>query len=542
MPETILRLVQELEGQENVRVLTLGDLEGQARSFGRATVNESLCFYSNVRNRSAAVSVVIGSEKVQPKDLTERQKSILGNLHTTLEKVKAYLKLAPLICVKRTIGLNDTFNPKCTLFLSTQRADNIRQAYLWSNTLRDNDATVPGPNLYQIVIPEWPDSDRQVLMFPEKGLNLVLGSDYVGEVKMGFLRMAMWEAKQREMLSLHAGSKLIFAKQKDGQVNRYGMLLFGLSGTGKSTHSCHVHDLTDEGEGIEILQDDIVFLQKDGSALGTERGFYLKTEGVNQESQPIIFNALSGPDTLFENVMVDSDGRIDFTNLMLGGNGRAVIPRESMRPYTQDQINLPPLKELDGLIIGFITRRMTVLPIVSKLNPEQAAGAFMLGESVETSAGDPRRAGESVRVVGTNPFIIGDPAEEGNWFYDFIKRNEGKVHCYLLNTGGIGEIREVDKDGLRVLKQEVSRFAIEEVASIIKGIARGSVEWEKEASFGSQIPGRVNGLNLEKFKLNNYYSDEDVQSIIGKLKQERREWLEKFDGLRDEVKFALSRE
>ena len=542
MPESILRLVQDLEGQENVRVLSPGDLERQARSFGRATANESLCFYSNVRNRSAAVTVVVGSEKVQPKGLSERQKGILGSLDTTIEKVKAYLKLAPLICVKRAVGSNDTFNPKCTLFLSTQRADNIRQAYLWANTLRDVDTTAPGPDLYQIVIPEWPDSDRQVLMFPEKGLNLVLGSDYVGEVKMGFLRMAMWEAKQRGMLSLHAGSKLIFAKQKDGQVKRYGMLLFGLSGTGKSTHSCHVHGLTGEGEGIEILQDDIVFLQKDGSAFGTERGFYLKTEGVNQESQPIIFNALSGADTLFENVMVDSTGRIDFKNLMLGGNGRAVIPRESMRPYTGDRINLPPVDQLDGLIISFITRRMTVLPIVSKLNPEQAAAAFMLGESVETSAGDPRRAGESVRVVGANPFVIGDPAEEGNWFYDFLKRNEGKVHCYLLNTGGIGEIREVDQNGHRVLKQEVSRFAIEEVASIINGIAKGSVEWSEEPNFGPQILERVDGLNLEKFKLDNYYSDEEVRFIIGKLKQERREWLEKFDGLRDEVKFALSRE
>ena len=90
------------------------------------------------------------------------------------------------------------------------------------------------------------------------------------------------------------------------------------------------------------------------------------------------------------------------------------------------------------MVVAFITRRMTVLPLVSRLNPEQAAAAFMLGESVETSAGDPRRAGESVRVVGTNPFLIGSEADEGNWFYDFVKNNEDKVQCYLLNTGGVG--------------------------------------------------------------------------------------------------------
>ena len=77
------------------------------------------------------------------------------------------------------------------------------------------------------------------MCFPDEGLTIVLGIDYVGEVKMGFLRMAMWEAKKAGMLSLHAGSKLLTAKQPDGSTGNYGMLLFGLSGTGKTTHSCH---------------------------------------------------------------------------------------------------------------------------------------------------------------------------------------------------------------------------------------------------------------------------------------------------------------
>jgi hypothetical protein len=34
----------------------------------------------------------------------------------------------------------------------------------------------------------------------------------------------------------------------------------------------------DLGEGIEIVQDDVVFLKKDGSAYGTEKGFFLKTD------------------------------------------------------------------------------------------------------------------------------------------------------------------------------------------------------------------------------------------------------------------------
>ena len=540
MPESFFDFVKNLEGRQNVRPRSLYELQKDATPFGRPTVNESISFFSNVRNRSAAVSVVVGSDLVRDKKLSERQSAILERLDRTLEDVKSYLKYAPLICVKRTIADNDSFNPKCTLFLSTQRSDNIRQAYIWAKTLREYGPDTAGPELYQVCIPEWLENERQVLIFPEEGLTLILGSDYVGEVKMGFLRMAMREAKKVDMLSLHAGSKLVMGRQKDGDIKRYGMLFFGLSGTGKTTHSCHDHGLPGDGEGIEILQDDIVFLRKDGSALGTERGFYLKTEGVRPESQPVVFKALSGPDTLFENVMVDSQGKVDFTDLTLGGNGRAVIPREAMSPHIGSRIDLPPLEELDGLVIAFITRRMTVLPLVSKLNAAQAAATFMLGESVETSAGDPRRAGESVRVVGTNPFLIGSEADEGNWFYDFLKRNEGKVHCFLLNTGGVGEIRERDDKGRSVIKQAVLRISIEEMASMIRGIARNSIQWEPEPYFGTQVPKRVDGLDLEKFNLSAHYTQDQSDEYVARLRQERQEWLAKFPGLHDDVVKAYS--
>ena len=540
MPSSFLEFVKGLEGLGNVGTLSTAELEAKARPFGRVTVDESLSFSSNVRNRSARVSVVLGSDRVRDRILTERQKAIVEKLDSTLEQVRAYLQRAPLICVKRVIGDNDTFNPKCTLYLSAQRPDNIRQAYLWTKTLREYTPQVPGPDLYQVCIPEWQESERQVLIFPEEGLTVILGSDYVGEVKMGFLRMAMREAKQEGMLSLHAGAKLVKARQRDGQVKHYGMLFFGLSGTGKTTHSCHDHGFSNDGEGIEILQDDIVFLRKDGGALGTERGFYLKTEGVRPGPQPVVFKALSGPDTLLENVMVDSDGRIDFNDLTLGGNGRAVIPRESMRPNAGDRIDLPPLSESDGLIIAFITRRMTVLPMVSKLNPEQAAATFMLGESVETSAGDPRRAGESVRVVGTNPFLVGSESDEGTWFYEFLLSHKEKVQCYLLNTGGVGKIRERDAQGRSVVKQGVTRVAIDEMAALIRGIVKGSIDWEPDPYFGTQVPARVDGLDLEKFGLSNFYSQDRIGEYVSRLREERREWLGRFPVLREEIVNAFS--
>jgi len=58
-----------------------------------------------------------------------------------------------------------------------------------------------------------------------------------------------------------------------GKLKSYGVFMFGLTATGKSTWSCHQLGLDDsQGEGTWVSQDDIVILKRDGSALGTELG------------------------------------------------------------------------------------------------------------------------------------------------------------------------------------------------------------------------------------------------------------------------------
>lgn len=241
------------------------------------------------------------------------------------------------------------------------------------------------------------------------------------------------------------------------------------------------------------------------------------------------------PDTIFENVMVDHMGNVYFDDETLTGNGRGIMQREDLKPYITPTVNLPPVSEVDGLIVIFITRRNTVAPIASKLTPEQAAAAFMLGESIETSAGDPRRAGESVREVGTNPFVVGSEAEEGNWFYEFVKKHPEKIQCYLLNTGGVGEVVGKNDDGSKVVKQEVTRVEIPEMAAIIRGIVKGTIEWKAELHFATLVPRKVNGVDMAKFDLSKFYSKNQVDAYVGELKRERIAWLEQFKGLDPDV-------
>ena len=476
----------------------------------------------------------VGSERVLLPDMTPQQQAILANVPLTLAKLRKYLARAPLVKVERVIGDNPAFNVTCTVYQSVQRPEQIRQAYMWSRTLRPRPgagASCPGPALSVICVPEWSDTDRQVLVFPESGVTVLLGFDYVGEMKMGFLRMAMWEAKQAGMLGLHAGSKIVRVRGANGKIRRVGMLFFGLSGTGKTTHACHDHGLREPGEGIEILQDDIVFLRDDGAALGTEHGFYVKTEGVTVEHQPIIDQALQRPDALFENVMVDKEGRVDLSDTTLTANGRAVIRREAMKPQISAGLDLPALGEMDELVIIFITRRMTVLPPALRLTPEQAAAAFMLGESVETSAGDPRKAGQSVRVVGTNPFLVGNEADEGNWLYKFLLAHKDRVHSYLINTGGMGERSEKGPDGKVVVTRPARWVQIPGSAAILRGILRGSATWEADPQFGGERIVATDGLDLSPFRSESFYLAAEVAAMVKDLQTQRRDWLARFPTL-----------
>ncbi|MEM3577972.1 MAG: phosphoenolpyruvate carboxykinase [Candidatus Bathyarchaeia archaeon] len=535
--QTVLETMKILRYRDNVFYPAPMELRKIAERYGVRTVYGNYNFVSTVKNRSAWLTVYVGSEKVLQRRLNQRQEEILRNAPKIVESVHKYVRNAPLVCVERTMGENTYFNPHCTYYVSVHRPEMVRLAYIVGQTLFPKHEEAPGPELYLLQVPEWQEKDRQILVFPEVGVTYVLGSDYYGEAKKGFLRMAMWEAKKRGMLGIHAGAKIVRARDSSGKIKRYSMILFGLSATGKTTHACHNHGLLEEGEGQEIVQDDVVFLRADGSALGSERGFYLKTGYLDPKIQPIIFRAAISTNTIFENVMVDYLGNVHFDDVTLTENGRAIIQREDLGSDKSEEVNLPPIEDVDGLIIIFITRRNTVVPIASKLSVEQAAAAFMLGESVETSAGDPKRAGESVREVGTNPFIVGDEAYEGNWIYDFLKRHEDKVECYLLNTGGVGEIRSENDN--RVVR-EALRVEIPEMAAIIRGILRKSIEWEYYPTFDTYVPKRVNGIQMSKFDPSRFYSQEQMDSYVKRLKMERIEWLNQFQNLNSAIIKAVS--
>ena len=225
-------------GGSNVKTVNLDWLESRAKATGIRTKQGSYGWRSAISSRIAPKTVYLGSPNVQFLHPTPLQESIILNAPEELEKVLHLVKTLPLYHIRRQMGHNDTYNPNCNLFISAADTINTRLALMWGTTMF-KPSQRPGPEFIMIHIPEEHPLRQQVLVLPEYNINIALGTDYMGEDKKGFLRQAMWTADQRGMMGLHSGTKIVTARGPDGKLKTYGVFLFGLTATGKSTWSCH---------------------------------------------------------------------------------------------------------------------------------------------------------------------------------------------------------------------------------------------------------------------------------------------------------------
>ena len=549
-------LIPLLKGK-NIKEVSLSWLKPRAEEFGTRTKYGSYGWRSFISNRLANKTVYLGSERVRLPNPDSFQLSLIEKAPEELKKILHYIKTLPFYHIKRQMGNNSEFNPKCDLYVCCSDLKNYRIGYMWGNTLFDL-SSKPGPEFIMIHIPEEHQMRQQILTFPEYNLNIALGTDYMGEDKKGFLRQAMWCADEQGMLGLHAGTKIVYVRDaKTDKIKRYGVFLFGMTATGKSTWSCHQLGLDHrKGEKVEVAQDDIVFLRKDGSALGSENGFYVKTD-IMPEQQEAMYYALIDKTALLENVMIDANGEINFQDEELCANGRAIIFRDKLKvkrdgkfiSISAPSIDLPPLDEMDGLVFAFITRRNTIMPFAQELTPEQGVLAYLFGESTHSFATNPAKAGESVRIVGTDDFIIGSRARKVNRFYDIVMhlvhQYPGKVKFMLYNTGGIGEILEEYEEGgkkVKKLVRKVSRVPIELMAAIQRGDLRGTNKYEPSI-LGTKGIVSVEGRQLSEYDLKNYYTEEKIRFYIKELVEGRKKWVEEIakEGLKEEILQAAER-
>jgi phosphoenolpyruvate carboxykinase (ATP) len=479
-----------------LRDLTDGELAALAQHESVPNQQGASLYVTRIRSRSAAFT----------ETLYEPQEETLS----LLQQVWGYLRWQQMIRVSCRIGSPEVAPLKANLYV-TRRYARIAQMF-GANFFPEADDDYA--DISTVVVPEW--HQRKILVFPRVKVTYILGSDYYGETKMATLRMAMHAAREEMRgLGLHAGSKLV-RLEKEGRMEEKGLLVFGLSGTGKTTITTDDFRLV-APEGVEVLQDDINFLLPDGRSLGTERNFYIKTDNVTKQLP--LLAAATNSKAILENVWVDDDGLVNFDNHAISTNGRAIVPRSAI-PNTTGSIDL---KRVD--VMFFNMRRYDIPPVGRLMGPEQAAAYFMLGESTITSAEDPSRVGQAKRVVGFDPFVVDNPHRNGNRILQILRDNP-HIRCYVLSTGRVG-----GKNGANITPQVT--FAC------IEGILRDTFRWTYDDVLGYEVPEALSLPEPEQYQPLTHMTMEQYVSTISALRKERREHLRRFSGLAPEILAAL---
>ena len=365
--------------------------------------------------------------------------------------------------------------------------------------------------------PGFPD-DRLIAVDLENGVTRVFNSDYFGESKKGGLRM--WNALMYERggLALHAGCKVVPTANRGEQV----MLIVGLSGTGKTTTTFTRQN------GSQPVQDDFVALFPGGHIVATENGCFAKTFGLDPRDEPAIHGAITRPEAYLENVSQNAAGEVDFFDTSYTQNGRAVFEMSALG-IARDAREITKVTQL--LILN---RNENLVPVVARLNREQAAAYFMLGETQGTSAGGKDEAGKFLRVPGTNPFFPLLDEYQGNRFLELM--DDARFEVFLLNTGRIG-----GKDG----DDRSKKVSIPVSSAVVKAIAEGTIEWERDPDFGYEVATSVPGIDdPEMLQPRRLYERQDrldeYDGLVARFKQERAEYLAKYKFLRQEIVDAVS--
>ncbi|MEL7087627.1 MAG: phosphoenolpyruvate carboxykinase (ATP), partial [Planctomycetota bacterium] len=141
---------------------------------------------------------------------------------------------------------------------------------------------------------------------------VILGSEYAGEMKKGIFTVMNYLMPKKGHLSMHCSATAEKGSNKSS-------VLFGLSGTGKTTLSADPHR--------ELVGDDEHVWTEDG-IFNIEGGCYAKAISLSRDNEPQIFDALRFGSVL-ENVRFDeAHHHVDFEDTSITQNTRGAYPIE----------------------------------------------------------------------------------------------------------------------------------------------------------------------------------------------------------------------
>ena len=313
------------------------------------------------------------------------------------------------------------------------------------------------------------NSDIFIILNFERRMVLIGGTSYAGEIKKSVFTMLNYLMPQIGVLPMHCAANV-------GSNNDVA-LLFGLSGTGKTTL------VSDPNR--RMIGDDEHGWGEDG-IFNFEGGCYAKTIRLHQVWEPMIWTATRHFGCILENVLIDTyDRRVNFDDSSFTENTRAAYP-----------IGFTPNTEPSGRAghpgtVFFLTAdAFGVLPPIARLTPAQAMYHFLSGYTAKL-AGTEKGVGSEPQVTFSScfgaPFLPLHPRVYADMLGDKLHQHNAQV--WLVNTGWTGGPYGVGK-----------RIDLPFTRAMVTAALRGELEgvpMRTDPYFGLAVPESCPGVPSE---------------------------------------------
>ena len=347
--------------------------------------------------------------------------------------------------------------------------------YAWHNLFAHNmliqptpdDLAVHEPKFVAIVCPgfhafpqvDHTNSNAFVLVDFAKGLVLIGGTEYAGEIKKSIFTAMNFFLPFEDVMPMHASANY----GPNGDV----AVFFGLSGTGKTT-------LSAEPNRTLIGDDEHGWSNK--GIFNFEGGCYAKVIRLSPEAEPEIYQATRRFGTVLENVGINTETRrLDLNDDSLTENTRGAYPISHIPNATRTGQAGHPKN-----IIFLTADAFGVLPPISRVTLEQSQYHFLSGYTAKV-AGTERGI---IEPQATFSACYGAPfmAQHPNVYSELLGKKiaEHEVKCWLINTGWTGGPYG-----------EGSRMKIAHTRAMVTAALNGElddVEYEVDPVFDLEVP------------------------------------------------------
>jgi phosphoenolpyruvate carboxykinase (ATP) len=299
-------------------------------------------------------------------------------------------------------------------------------------------------------------------------------------MKKGVFTLMNYFAPKRGVLSMHCSAT---ADKKTGRSS----LLFGLSGTGKTTLSADPHRRL-IGDDEHCWSDDGIF--------NIEGGCYAKAINLTPESEPDIFAALRFGAVL-ENVVLEEDHQVDFADTTITENTRGAYPIN----FIQNAL-IPCVAGHPTDIIFLTADAFGVLPPVSSLTSAQAMYHFISGYTAKVSGTEVgvKEPSATFSPCFGGPFLVWHPNKYAELLGQKMKQHGARV--WLVNTGWSGGAYSVGK-----------RIKLAHTRAIVDAIHSGvlsKAKTQRDPVFGLQTVSEVPGVPTEILNPRHTWTDKSA--------------------------------